>query len=506
MDVIQLKEITKHYCNGQISVLEGVSLDIRKGEILCIAGENGAGKTTLMKIIYGMEQPNSGSIFIDGTKTVLRSPLDAAEYGIGMVHQHFMLIDGFTVAQNVTMGQERRKLGMFTQSNADMAAVQSKIDEYGLELKADQMVEDLTVGQMQQVEILRLLYRNCRILILDEPTSVLTEKEVNWLFSKLRDLASSGRTIILITHKLNEIKNISDRVAVLRKGRISGIRLTGEVTQQDIAMMMFDSNIVDTPRKADFSGLKKAILTFDNVEVRKNAQKKPLLSGISFQASSHEILGFCGVAGNGLGVLEGAIGGFIRTSSGRILHLDDDITGLGTRKIRRMGFSYVPANRMAMGSCPSATVRDNLIPLRINKLSCGPFLSRRKIDEFVNDRISRFSIDARDKALVSSLSGGNIQKMILSREIMNADDFILFSQPTWGLDYSSGEFVHSQIRELRDRGVCVIVISYNLDEILAVSDRIIVLSKGRMVAQFFNDGTRSKEEIGELMLGKEEIQ
>ncbi|MGX8679462.1 MAG: ABC transporter ATP-binding protein [Sphaerochaetaceae bacterium] len=499
---IQLEGISKRY--NDVQALDDVSLDVRRGEIICLAGENGAGKTTLMKILYGMEQPDSGTIRIDGKEVSLRSPLDSAALGIGMVHQHFMLVGGFTVAQNAALGIEKKRFGSILDTKATEDFVQKKIDEFGLSLKATDCVDSLTVGQRQQAEILRLLCRNDRIMILDEPTSVLTEEEVSRLFSHLKAMAGEGETIVLITHKLDEIKRISDRVAILTKGRMTAIRRTSDVTEDEISKLMFGSSVkLGIPRqRASEEG--KTVLSLHNVCVKKQSQEKPLLCHVSFDARAGEILGFAGVSGNGLGVLEGVLGGFIRTSEGTITLRGQDITGLPTRELRKNGLSYVPADRIAMGSCAKATVSENLIAPMLGRFSLGPFLDRRRIREFSEDRISKFGIKASPDETASSLSGGNIQKMILSRETVLAEDCIVLSQPTWGLDRESSQFVYLQMQELRKRKIAVILISYSLDEILAVADRIVIISKGRIAGIMDNKEGLSREKLGRMMLGKED--
>ncbi|MDD4397081.1 MAG: ATP-binding cassette domain-containing protein, partial [Sphaerochaetaceae bacterium] len=313
-----------------------------------------------------------------------------------------------------------------------------------------------------------------------------------------------GETIVLITHKLDEIKRISDRVAILTKGRMTAIRRTSDVTEDEISKLMFGSSVkLGIPRqRASEEG--KTVLSLHNVCVKKQSQEKPLLCHVSFDARAGEILGFAGVSGNGLGVLEGVLGGFIRTSEGTITLRGQDITGLPTRELRKNGLSYVPADRIAMGSCAKATVSENLIAPMLGRFSLGPFLDRRRIREFSEDRISKFGIKASPDETASSLSGGNIQKMILSRETVLAEDCIVLSQPTWGLDRESSQFVYLQMQELRKRKIAVILISYSLDEILAVADRIVIISKGRIAGIMDNKEGLSREKLGRMMLGKED--
>lgn len=502
-DIIEFSRICKKYPNKAAFAVDDVSFSVKRGEILCLAGENGAGKSTLMKILYGMEQPSSGDLFIDGSKVQIASPLVASQLKIGMVHQHFMLVDDFSIAQNVTMGIEPRRSGLFVDARKAEQSVQARINEYGFLLKAGEKVSTLSVGQMQQTEILKMLYRDDEILILDEPTAVLTEGEIEGLFRNIKGLKAAGKTIILITHKLDEIKEISDRVAILTKGRLVGVFDTASITREEISRLMFGSEVVKAEPRKPYLGKKTPVLTCSCISVRKAKQENPLLSQVSFQARAGEILGFGGVSGNGLGVLEGVLGGFIKVSEGFVGHRGSDITNFSTRELRKIGFSYVPAKRITMGSCPQATVWENLISDNPEAYCKGPFLDGEKIRKRTQELIEEYHIDASAQTNAGALSGGNIQKMILAREMQIRTDCILFSEPTWGLDYASSSFVYRQIEKLRDSGVAVILISYNLDELLKLCDRIAILNRGTIISLFKNDGSVSRRKIGNLMLGME---
>jgi simple sugar transport system ATP-binding protein len=362
---------------------------------------------------------------------------------------------------------------------------------------------------MQQVEILRLLYRNTGILILDEPTAVLAEQEILSLFETLRDLASAGKTIVLITHKLREIKEVSHRVAVRRRGRQEGLRETGEVDEGDKSRLMIggegDAELLrKTVRKTVQRTTEKGpgVISFENVSVKRRGQKRLLLDSVSFTVHAGEILGFAGVGGNGLGVLEAALGGFLSATGGRILRRGKDITGFDNARLREEGLAFVPADRLRVGSAPGATVEENMVINRRKEFSPHGFFDFAALGRFTASLIRRYGISGGGQ-LAGTLSGGNIQKMILAREIDSFRDYIVFSEPTWGLDIAAAAYLHGEIRSLRDRGAAVILISTNLDEILALADRIIVLYRGKITAEL--EGLAgipdSKEKIGAAMLG-----
>ncbi|GHV87564.1 heme ABC transporter ATP-binding protein [Spirochaetia bacterium] len=401
------------------------------------------------------------------------------------------------------MGLEPVKFGIFYDRAKAEAAVNAVIEAHHFSIEADKPVHSLTVGQMQQVEILKLLYRNVEIIILDEPTAVLIEQEINSFFKTLKALASAGKSIVLITHKLREIKLISDRVAVMRRGAMVGIRNTDDINEYDISRMMIDSDFTETfkQKKKKIEG--KPVLNFDHVTVKRRGQKRLLLDDISFTVNAGEILGFAGVGGNGLGVLEAVLGGFLPITSGKIYHREKDISRFDAPHLRREGLAYVPADRLRVGSAPGATVNENIILNRRGKFSSGGFLDFKAIRSFSAGLIRRYDISGDGDQNAVTLSGGNIQKMILAREIDQFQDYIVFSEPTWGLDIAAGAYVYGEIGKLRDRGAAVILISTNLDEILSLADRIIVFYRGTIAAELDNRNNNPdiKEEIGGYMMG-----
>jgi simple sugar transport system ATP-binding protein len=500
---VELRGISKVYPGASKKANSNISLELRRGEILCIAGENGAGKTTLMKILDGIETPSEGSIRVNGNEVLIASTLGARKLGIGMVHQNFMLFPEYTVAENIVMGMEPRKWG-FLFDNSDARAKAAKvIDAHHFSITPDIPVKNLSIGEMQQVEICRLLYRNADIIILDEPSSVLTENETAALFKTLKALAAAGKSIFLITHKLHEIKAIADRVAVLRRGELAGIREIKDVDEYEIARLMIGENKIGFHGENRKKTEGKPVIVFDNVTVMRQGQRRPLLNQVSFEVRSGEIVGFAGVGGNGLGVLEAVLGGFLHPAAGKVTHNGRDISRLGIRRLRGQGLAYVPANRQQVGSSLSATVDENLIIDRRHAFSRMGFLDTGAIRDFSDGLIKRYNIEgARGTNPAASLSGGNLQKLVLAREIDQFRDYFVFSEPTWSLDIIAGGFVWSEIATLREKGAAIILISTNLDEILALADRIVVMFRGSAIAEFDNFVDNAiKEKIGDCMQG-----
>jgi simple sugar transport system ATP-binding protein len=520
--VVEMRNISKLYRDTGRWANRGVNLDLRRGEILCVAGENGAGKSTLMKILYGLAEPTEGEIFVNSKLEKIRSPLDANRLGIGMVHQHFMLFPEFTVAQNVVMGIEPRKALFFYGFARAGKKVEAVIRAHGFSVDAGTQVASLAVGQMQQVEILKLLYRNADILILDEPTAVLTDQEIASIFSTLKLLAEAGKSIILITHKPGEIKRISDRTLIMRNGKAVAVIETKDVGERELSRLLMGEGgragaavNAALPDRAPPDKRKKAeklpVLGFKNVTVLRRGQKRPALNSVSFTVYSGEVLGFAGVGGNGLGTLEAVLGGFLPVTRGRILRRGKDISALKMRSLRKLDLAYVPGDRLSVGTAPGASVAENMMIKRRHDFFPRGFLNGRALSRFTGDLIKRYGIDGKPEQSLRSLSGGNIQKLILAREIDRYRDYIVFSEPTWGLDVSASRYVYDRIGLLRDRGAAVILISSNMDEILFNADRVLVFCRGAVAAEIANplagregeDERRSqlKEEIGSYMLG-----
>jgi len=500
MAYLQMRGITKLYPASGVLANDAVDLSVEESEIHAVIGENGAGKSTLMKLLYGSEQPDAGEITFRGEKTAIQNPLAANRLGIGMVHQHFKLVSNFTVTENVVLGSEPRTRGLFIDRKTAAATVGQVIEEHGFSIDPKRKIRDLTVGQMQQVEIVKMLYRNAELLILDEPTSVLTEQETETLFETLRNLIARGKTIILITHKLEEVMQISDRVTVMRSGKVVAVRETEDVDKRELSRLMVGRDVLFEVRRSPKT-YGEAILELKDVSIRCRGKERPLLDGINLRVRSGELVGIAGVGGNGLAEIEDVIGGLRHATSGSIILHGEDVTTLGPEQLRQVGLAYVPADRLQRGASLPTSVRENCIAARHHDFLRAGVLQQRGIRRFTERLIDRFSIDGSEGMPAGNLSGGNIQKMILARELAANADFVLFSEPTWGLDIVSSQFVYERMLELRERGAGILLISSNLDEILGLADTILVMYRGRIAGRLQNTETLSKEVIGEYMLG-----
>jgi simple sugar transport system ATP-binding protein len=492
--------ITKVYWSRELKANDDVNLEVEKNEIHAVVGENGAGKSTLMKVLYGLEPLDKGKIYLENREVEIASPLAANQLGIGMVHQHFKLIQDFTVAENVVLGTEPLRNGVFIDRNTAKQEVGKVIEDHGFSISPDKKISQLTVGQMQQVEIIKMLYRQVDLMILDEPTSVLTEQEIHGLFHTLSRLRDLGKTFILITHKLDEVMEISDRVTVMRKGKVVAVKNTAEVDKTELSKLMVGKSVMFELHKKDIKP-GNVVIELEDVTLKQRGQARPLLDGVDLKVRSAEIVGVAGVGGNGLGELEDIIAGIRKPSSGRIYHNGKDITHLHTLELREHGLAYVPADRLERGSCLKSSLRENIIVAQHHDFLKGGIFQNREVDKFTDSLIDKFSIDATAHNPMETLSGGNIQKVIIARELAAQSDFIIFSEPTWGLDVGSAQFVYERILEMREDGVAVLLISSNLDEILGIADTIVVMSRGRVVCTKPNKGNLNKELIGEYMLG-----
>jgi ABC-type uncharacterized transport system ATPase subunit len=503
MYYLRMRGITKLYPENNVLANSEVDLEVHQNEIHALVGENGAGKSTLMKILYGLERADGGSIELEDRPVHIGSPLDARRLGIGMVHQHFRLIPDFTIAENVVLGIEPVRRGLFLDREGARTAVRAVIEEYGFDIDPTLRVRQLTVGQMQLVEILKLLYRRAELLILDEPTSVLTEQQIRRLFQTLRNLRSIGKTVIIITHKLGEVKEISQRVTVMRAGRVVAVRDTAEVDERELSRLMVGKSVILQVRR-DPPSRGRPVLALEGVSLLARGQDHPLLSKVDLAVHAGEIVGVAGVSGNGLAELEDVVSGLRRISSGRILHDGQDISRLDARHLRRRGLSYVPADRLHRGSSLASSVMENMIIASHHRFLRGGVLRRRQVEGFASSLAERFSIEGDPRVPIGTLSGGNIQKVILARELASRTDFILFSEPTWGLDVASSEFIYERIMEIRRQGLAILLLSSNLDEILSLADTLVVMYRGRVVASLTNDERLTKELVGEYMLGLRE--
>jgi ABC-type uncharacterized transport system ATPase subunit len=497
--ILELKGITKQFPGVLAS--DHINLILQKGEILALLGENGAGKTTLMNILYGLYQPDEGEILINGNPVKCQSPNDAIAKGIGMVHQHFMLIPVFTVAENVMLGDETVKsLGFL-----DRASASKKIEElshkYNLAVNPSDYISDLPVGVQQRVEIIKLLYRQAEILIFDEPTAVLTPQEADELFEIMRSLSAQGKSIIFITHKLREVLAIADRIMVLRRGRVTGEALPAEADQEILAEMMVGREVNLVVEKADkVPG--EVVLTVENLTAVDKAQNI-MVDEVSLTVREGEILGIAGVQGNGQTELCEAITGMQKPTGGHITLLGQDISKASPRCITEIGSANIPEDRQRDGLVLPFPVAENLVLCSYYQppFSKGILLDYPAIMNNADHLVEDFDIRTPSSLTpVSTLSGGNQQKVIIARELSRPIKFLIASQPTRGLDVGSIEYIHKRIVQKRDEGCAVLLISPELDEIMELSDRIAVMFRGKIIAVKESKET-TKEQIGLLMAG-----
>ena len=498
--VLELKGITKQFPG--VLANDHINLTLKKGEILALLGENGAGKSTLMNILYGLYQPDEGEIFINGKKAVINSPTDAIQAGIGMVHQHFMLIPVFTVAENIMLGQESVKFGDFL----DRAEASKKIleisEQFNLPVNPNDMVRDIPVGIQQKVEIIKLLYREAEILIYDEPTAVLTPQEADELFAIMRSLAKQGKSIIFITHKLREVLEVADRIMVIRLGTVVGETIPAEADKNSLAAMMVGREVNLVVEKEVKVPGDVVVSIQDLVVVDKF--KNIVVDHVSLEVRSGEIVGVAGVQGNGQTELVEAITGLRKNSGGLITLLGEDITHATPRQITELGSAHVPEDRQADGLVLPFPTAENLVLCTYYKepFSKGVVLQYQTILEHAQHLIHDFDIRTPTALTpVSNLSGGNQQKVIIARELSRPIQFLMASQPTRGLDVGSIEYIHKRIVQKRDEGCAVLLVSPELDEVMELSDRIAVMYRGKILA-IVDSNMVTKEQVGLMMAGE----
>lgn len=498
IEIMEMRGITKTFPG--VLANDNIDFDVKCCEVHALLGENGAGKSTLMKVLYGMYHQDSGDIFINNKLTKISSPTDAINNGIGMIHQHFMLVDTLTVAENVALGLRSSRAPL-----TDLDVVSNRIhelaDTYGLRIDPDAYIWQLSVGQQQRVEIIKALYRGAALLILDEPTAVLTPQEVDELFVIMNQMVEDGYGLIFISHKLHEVVEISQRVTVLRNGKKIGTRPTSEVTKSDLAKWMVghDIEFITRSGKMERGDVR---LKLENISCDSDRGTQGLVN-VDLEVYSGEILGVAGVSGNGQRELAEVMSGIRKPSAGRIYLEGEDVTGLDPGRITEKMLSYIPEERMRDGMIANFSVAENLI-LREHKqpiFSSNGFLKLKDISTHTDCLIEQFKVKTpSQKTLAKSLSGGNIQKIVLARELSRKPRAIIAAQPTRGLDIGAAEYVREQLLEQRSDGTAVLLISEDLDEIFALSDRIAVIYEGKIMDILDRDEA-TREKVGLLMAG-----
>ncbi len=494
---LEMRGITKRYPG--VVANDHIDLDVRPGEIHALLGENGAGKTTLMNILYGLSRPDEGEILLDGTAVRIASPSDAISRGINMVHQHFMLVPVLTVAENILLGEETMANRIFLDRNEAHRRIRDLGQRFGFEIDPDVKVGSLSVGWQQRVEILKALYRDARILVLDEPTAVLTPQETQEIFGVLRRLADEGHSILFISHKLYEVLEIADRITVIRRGKVVGERIPAETNEADLAALMVGREVDLTVDRGE-SQPGAVVLAVDQLRV-KDDRGSEVVAGVSFEVRAGEIFGIAGVAGNGQDELVEAIIGLRHVGSGTVTLDGKDITAATPRQENETGVAYVPADRHRFGLVLPFSVADNLVLTSYYRppFSRGILREFDAIESAAVASIAKYDVRASGPDVAAgTLSGGNQQKLVVAREFDRDLKLLVLDQPTRGLDVGSIEFIHNEAIRKRDAGTAILLVSAELDEVLEMSDRIAVMYRGQIVS-IVDGRTADKNEVGLLM-------
>lgn len=499
--VVQMKGITKVYPNG-IAANQGVDFNVKRGEIHALMGENGAGKSTLMKMLFGLEQPTEGEIYVNGEKVSLTSPTVAISKGIGMVHQHFMLVPNLTVAENMVLGMEPKHKGMFMDYKKAVEITEEYAKKYNLHVDPNAKVRDIPVGMKQKVEILKALARGAKILILDEPTAVLTTQETEELFKELIHLKEQGYTMIFISHKLHEIKQITDRLTIMRSGKSMGVYQTADITKEEISRLMVGRDVILTVEK-DQAQPTDVVLRVRDLEYT-NEWNKKMLNKLSFDVRKGEILGIAGVEGNGQRELVDMLFNLNTPDSGTATVNGQSVIGQPQRKIRDLGVSLIPEDRMTFGMAGTATIEENLMSDRSadKKYNNGPLFNMKKMHEDSDQLIKDYKVLCKSRnQQVGMLSGGNIQKVVVAREFSADPILIIADQPTRGIDVGATEFIRKKLVELSRAGAAVLLVSADLNEVMELSDSLIIMYNGGIAAYFEDTTSLTDAVMGEYMLG-----
>lgn len=499
--VVQMKGIAKVYPNG-IAANQGVDFNVKRGEIHALMGENGAGKSTLMKMLFGLEQPTEGEIYVNGEKVTLSSPTVAISKGIGMVHQHFMLVPNLTVAENMVLGMEPKHKGMFMDYKKAVEITEEYAKKYNLHVDPNAKVRDIPVGMKQKVEILKALVRGAKILILDEPTAVLTTQETEELFKELVNLKKQGYTMIFISHKLHEIKQITDRLTIMRSGKSMGVYNTADISKEEISRLMVGRDVILTVEKEKAQPT-DVVLRVRDLEYT-NEWKKKMLNKLSFDVRKGEILGIAGVEGNGQRELVDMLFNLNKPDSGSATVNGKNLIGEPQRKIRDLGVSLIPEDRMTFGMAGTASIEENLMSDRCadKKYNNGPLFNMKKMHEDSDQLIKDYKVLCKSRnQQVGMLSGGNIQKVVVAREFSADPVLIIADQPTRGIDVGATEFIRKKLVELSRAGAAVLLVSADLNEVMELSDSLIIMYNGGIAAYFEDTTSLTDAVMGEYMLG-----
>ena len=500
-ELLRLEGITKIYPNGFMANKD-VTLSVDEGELHALIGENGAGKTTLMKVLFGLESHQEGKIYINGEEAHIANPLDAIAKGVGMVHQHFMQVSNLTVAENVVLGMEPGRGPVFDKKEA-IRITQEAADKFNLNVEPDKLIRDLSVGQKQKVELLKSLVRGVRVLILDEPTAVLTPQETRELFVQLKQLRDQGYGIVFISHKLDEVMELCDRVTVLRHGKVTGHGEIKDLDSAKLSKMMVEREVNLRIEKAPAKP-KDTVIHVDHLNYVDDFGKL-VVNDLSFGIRAGEVVGIAGVEGNGQTEVSEIISGLLPRTSGEIYLNGNETSGKSIAQIREMGLAHISEDRMKQGVAAGLSIRDNILACYLNSGRFGKkqLLNMKKLNSFVNQCIQNFEIACTGGSEnIKVLSGGNIQKVMVAREFSGSANFIIANQPTRGIDVGTSDLIRRLlVKTTRESNNAVLLISSDLAEIMEVSDRLLVMKDGQIVAQFTNVKSVTDETLGEYMLG-----
>ena len=497
MKLVELKNISKYF--GSVVANENINLEVFSGEALALLGENGAGKTTLSKMLFGMYKPSQGEILISNKIVKLNSPKDAIDQGIGFVSQHFSLVPSLSVAENVVLGKEGGAILDPKKINEQVAATAKS---FGLSLDPEAIVSELSVGEQQRVEILKALYRECKLLILDEPTAVLTPQDVKALFKTLKSLQDKGLAIIIITHKLDEVIEISDRVAILRHGKLVSTEVTNETNARALANLMVGRDTIAVSRNTDHEVDEQVLFAVKGLSLS-NKRGIKVLKNLSFNIHGSEIVGIAGVAGNGQTELLEVLNGLKRPNTGEAILDNQKLSFADSQLYNSLKIGRIPEDRHK-ATIADLTVAENLVLEHIEDFSQAGHLSNKAINQYAQKLIKDFQIKAKANDKARTLSGGNLQKLILARTLAREPRLIIVAQPTRGVDVGASEYVHQKLLEQKRNGAAILLISDDLDEVMRLSDRILVIYEGEFMAEFKAEDA-SREVLGLLMAGQKDV-